>query len=500
MTIEAHFRIGGAPSGVEVVVGSINYGWIGITPSGALEMLNNGTDGSQPQITSAASVTDNQWHTATMVVSGSVMTGYLDGATIGTITSKVGMPGSGVQFGVAGFEDGNFALVGGAVDEVSIWSRALDAQAFAAPTDPYQGVESGLLALYHLDGAGTDASVTPVAASLTDASIYWSPWTWATPGDGSRRTINAGAYLKTTYSGTRCALALDTTANAAPMSQVSVSVDGMPARSYPVSGSIPCAPPAGVIGPRHSLRVSVKSTSEGLARWTANPQTQVAITGITIDAGQTFGAPVVYPRTMMIYGDSITEGVRTLGYTQPSDTDRNDNAVEWSAQVASRLNAEYGIVGFGGHGLTVSGSGGVPALPTSWSTLYPGQTRSFASCPDLLLENEGTNDGNADAGAVQTAERSFLTQIGGMCAGTRIVVMRPYAGYQWPALQAAVAAVGSRNIAMIDTTGYLDPANGVDDTGLHPSANNAVSYLAPAVLTALERIISANPAQNYTYH
>ncbi|MCW2264162.1 lysophospholipase L1-like esterase [Gluconobacter cerinus] len=498
LTIEVRFKISGNPSSTQVMVGNKNLGWFGVTTSGNLTFVNNGTDGGQYTLTTSGTVTDGQWHTATMVIGTGAMVGYLDGESVGIASTNIKTVPAGTQFGLRGFEDGGFGFTG-TIDEVSFWNIVRSWQGWTPEDAPFQGIEPGLLALYHLNNDTTDSVTSSVQASFSDGTVYFSPYNWGALSDTSKDSINAGAYFKTTFSGENCALAFSTYGESEPLTQVSVSVDGMDAKTYPVRGSIPCTPSSLVSTSVHSLRVSLKSTSEGLIRWATTPGTRAELTGISIGASQSFYAPKVYPRTLLFYGDSITEGVRTLGETQAYDTNRNDNAVEWSAQVAQRLNAEYGIVGFGGTGLTVGGSGGVPSLPNTWSQVFPGQNRSFALCPDAMIENEGTNDANATTSSVQAAETSFLTAFSSMCPFTKSIVMRPFNGAQWQALQASVAEMGSRNISLLDTTGFMNTVMGVDSLGVHPTANNAVNYLAPQAAAAVRQIIEAQPSQTYTF-
>ena len=95
---------------------------------------------------------------------------------------------------------------------------------------------------------------------------------------------------------------------------------------------------------------------------------------------------------ILVYGDSITEGVLTLGGSQKFDTDRNDASVVYSYVLGRLLGAEIGVVGFGYNALTHPGSGGVAPLGAAWNQLWEGVPRSFTTPkPDLIVLNEGTN-------------------------------------------------------------------------------------------------------------
>jgi hypothetical protein len=79
---------------------------------------------------------------------------------------------------------------------------------------------------------------------------------------------------------------------------------------------------------------------------------------------------------------------------------------DYSYQLYESLDIEIGIVAFGGSGFTHDGSGGVPPLIQSYDKLWANETRHFVPAPDLVIYNEGTNDGgdiSADFEAVVAA-------------------------------------------------------------------------------------------------
>jgi lysophospholipase L1-like esterase len=97
---------------------------------------------------------------------------------------------------------------------------------------------------------------------------------------------------------------------------------------------------------------------------------------------------------ILVYGDSITEGVLALGGSQKFDTDHNDASVVYSYVLGGLLGAEIGVIGFGYNALTHPGSGGVAPLGQAWNQLWDGVPRNFSTPkPDLIVLNEGTNDG-----------------------------------------------------------------------------------------------------------
>ena len=70
-----------------------------------------------------------------------------------------------------------------------------------------------------------------------------------------------------------------------------------------------------------------------------------------------------------------------------------------SCEACAALDAEYGQVGFGRQGFTITGNGQVPpfftpgvAVNSSWDKVYEGTPRSFKGL-DFIFILHGTNDG-----------------------------------------------------------------------------------------------------------
>ena len=232
-----------------------------------------------------------------------------------------------------------------------------------------------------------------------NAGIAYSPWSWNIQAT-SATTVNAGASLRTLFTGSTCVLNFDVSAMVTPASQIWWRIDNGPWTQATLASTITCTVPAATLGnadvPYHLLELAVKSTTETQNRWNAGNSTRVAFTGLGLANGATTLAPLPSPLKFLIYGDSITEGVRTLGEAAANDTDRNDAMQSWAWHLGRLLGADIGVVGFGAQGITVAGSGNVPVLGSSWNNLYSGVARSFATQPDLVILNIGTNDGSTN--------------------------------------------------------------------------------------------------------
>lgn len=356
--------------------------------------------------------------------------------------------------------------------------------------------------IFGVSGSFTTSSGSSIAPN--DPSIVYSPYNWNVTGSAST-TINGGAYFKTMFTGNSISLNFDVSLMGSPVSQLWYRVDFSQWTQVNVASSIALTIPAVMLSnpdiKYHYVETIIKSTSETINRWnTAATGTAVKFTGLTVDTGATLVAPIKQACNLLIYGDSITEGVRTAGQAAANDTDRNDSQSEWSYEMGRRMGCEVGVVGFGATGFTVSGSGSVPALTTSYNLLYSGQSRTFTPAPTLVLINDGANDGGAGASAVTTAA---TTVINGLLAATpsttKILMVAPFPAVTnasvFTGIHDAVTNIASPRLYYVPTTGFFNTAYGSDTLNLHPSGPNAQNLIAPQVSSAISIYmpIGANP-------
>ena len=131
---------------------------------------------------------------------------------------------------------------------------------------------------------------------------------------------------------------------------------------------------------------------------------------------------------------------------------------------------------------SVGGSGGVPALGESWDKLFDGVPRSFAPAPDLVLYNEGTNDGTRNITAPFTeVVRGVLRA----APAARQLLLLPFNGGHAADLRAVVAAVGNPNVTFGDTTGFYS-----GEDGLHPFGYSHMADIAPRVASLCFPLLS----------
>ena len=337
------------------------------------------------------------------------------------------------------------------------------------------------------------APPTTLAIQPNNANIVYSPYNW-TSGPAACVTWNPGAYFRTLFSGTTCALTFDVSLATAPVSQFWWRIDAGPWTLATVAANVPLPVPSITLGnaavPLHRLEVVVKSMdiAIGADRWTANAPGAIRFTGLLISMGGALAAPGRAPLNVLIYGDSITEGARTLGETNPSATPTDMDAMfGWAFAQGALLGAEVGICACSGTGFTVTAYG-VPPFPQTYNLLSAGVARSFTPAPDLVVIAHGQND---QATNVQAAA---VTTVNGLLAvvACKIVLLNPFPMASRTDLQAAAAAcnIPSR-VTWANTTGFFVPANGSDASLIHPSGPNSTNLIAPKVATILRPVLTA---------
>ena len=228
-------------------------------------------------------------------------------------------------------------------------------------------------------GAALAGSAAAQILPPSDPSFFFSPYQWLVNGS-SATTLNTGSYFRLMFTGNFVNLTFDVSLMVAPPSQLYYKLDNQGAVHFTVAALVPISVPANLTHgdvPYHFLEVFVKSMTERANRWAAGvPSTRVVFTGLALEAGAKVTQPVPQAMNILIYGDSITEGVLTLGGSQPFDTDHNDASIVYSYRLAQLLGGEIGVIGFGATGLSRGGSGGVPALGVSWNQLWDGVPRA----------------------------------------------------------------------------------------------------------------------------
>ncbi len=263
---------------------------------------------------------------------------------------------------------------------------------------------------------------------------------------------------------------------------------------------------AGVSGAgTYQLHGILLRSSLNYSRWTATsgvvPDLAFKIGTLTVDAGSTAVAPTFLGKILLLFGDSITEGVRVLG--TPVDFTAADSTLAYGRALAAGLGAELGVVGYGAQGWEKTGIGNVPTFPNAWQLYGSGRNRDFTPAVDYVVCTHGANDGlNNVADASVTADSAAWLAAARAKFGstTKIFLCVPFGGFKRSALTAGFqqyqAATPDASTYLIDggiklqagLTGFVtggtkaSPADGV-----HPGAATDAQISA----TVLELMLAA---------
>lgn len=499
-TLEAWVKTTATPSTAAVAAGQVHWGWIGMDTSG-----NAKSSIGSVNFNTTTKINDGVYHhLAVSVTATSGMSFYVDGVSVGTNASTVSAAGVTYDqpFVVGAYVNNGQNPWVGNVDEAALFTGARYSANFTPPTAAYSGLESNLIALYHLDSSAVDSAGGSTFVA-DNASIYYSPYNWLV-ASGTGKTINGGAYYKTMFSTTSATLNFNVAANNSTYyPEIEAFVDGQLAFSGPIAATVQINAPSAYSGwSRHNLRVIVKGITGNQDRWNTQPAALI-FTGITLPSGGTLSLPKVYTKRGLFFGDSITEGEWTIAKpaSPTSDATYYNGRLGWAFQVGDALGMEFGIVGFGRQGYGITGVGNVPVVTSSYNLLWAGQARSFSPAPDIIFVNEGTNDtagnGSSDA-TVQAGTTTLLNSLLSATPTSAIVTMRPFNGQSWSAIQAGVSAVGSSKVSLMDTTGFFTTTDSAD--GLHPLGVANIGAIGPAVTEAARPILYPTGVRVYTYY
>eukprot|EP01111_Echinosteliopsis_oligospora_P003663 TRINITY_DN15752_c0_g1_i1.p1 TRINITY_DN15752_c0_g1~~TRINITY_DN15752_c0_g1_i1.p1 ORF type:complete len:555 (-),score=163.36 TRINITY_DN15752_c0_g1_i1:61-1494(-) len=325
---------------------------------------------------------------------------------------------------------------------------------------------------------------------INDPSWYFTDYNWAIASDGSSATsVNPGAYFKIGFSGASVAVDVDLSgAPSYPYATLRYTIDDLPAIDVLINSTMTSILlGSGLSGGNHSLVVFLRNSLQSVDRWI--PQCFIRVTGLTVeDDAITYSLPL-RPKRMMIYWDSIGEGVRLYGLSS-GDLIDNDSVNSWAMALAAGLDAELSLVAFGALGWTRIGSGNVPPVYTpgndaqsSWNKIYSTVPRDFSGQLDYVICGHGTNDGlGGTPPAIVTASvfgwlpalRSEVSE------QTKIVLVIPYGGFEAPAIYEAYntyqAKFNDSSAYLVDLgqqaqqglTGFTAEGSWQSSDGVHP--------------------------------
>jgi lysophospholipase L1-like esterase len=317
------------------------------------------------------------------------------------------------------------------------------------------------------------------------------------PGAYMKAVVNRSATLR---------LAIDGTANAGcpptSMPVIEWSVDGGPFTILQLSAQdavyeLPLAKDLSLDRP-HQLEVYFRAANLCERRWESSVA-HLRIAALVIDKK---GELTAWPRRAKLaigYGDSITEGVGVDAlFTSWSKLAPNNARCSWLPLVCEALDSEYGQLGSGGQGMSVT-TMQLPPLGATWDHYDAGTSRlahgRLVPEPDYVFCAMGTNDFGKD---ITVEYGAWLTAMRAACPHAQIFCVVPLLGFHRSEITAAVNGrmkMKDRRVHLIDLA-TLEPAFSPTATptrlafdGVHPSQyGNAL--VAAHVLARVMHIVA----------
>jgi lysophospholipase L1-like esterase len=317
----------------------------------------------------------------------------------------------------------------------------------------------------------------------SDRLRFFGRWDLRTAGRAV--TVNSGSYVLVHFSGAGLVACFDVTVNQPPLPTLTWRIDDGAWQEAEVAPTVTLAD--GLAKGKHTVMLMARGMDEHQSRWKAPLTASLTFTGFTLPKGGRFEKALKawdHPAlTMEFLGDSITEGVLVQGAREGKKTwawltDARNN---YACRTAMALGAPWRQVGFGATGLQHGGSGGAVGALHSFNFFYADCPRDTWQ-PDVVVINQGTNDGGMPAKDYQPLYARYLAMIRAAYPKAKIAAMRPFNGAQAAAIKAAVDAAADPNIVYIDTTDwYTGPLHPTAD-GSAPLAENLVQALKATVL------------------
>ena len=327
------------------------------------------------------------------------------------------------------------------------------------------------------------AALTALTVSVQAAKTIYvnhpafglSPYTWHLSqsfGTPSAEAPNPGAYFKTTVSGTSTIkVKIDGSCNEGYPDKINVfteySVDGAP---FEVKQLERIFEPYDItlaegLDPAVDHTVQFYFKSGDIMRWESHTP-HLRIKGLVADNGASLK---VYPKrskTVLAFGDSITEGVGAEStFTTWNDVSGCNARVTWLPVVCDALDCEYGQVGSGGEGMWQPQMP-IPPLYKSWKYLWKDVSRlkggKLVPEPDYIFCNMGTNDyqlpmeNHSYDVDIYTPYMSWLKQVRAAAPKAKIFCIVPPCGEHLENITRVVKDFNDKNTYLINVPNVAD--------------------------------------------
>lgn len=208
----------------------------------------------------------------------------------------------------------------------------------------------------------------------------------------------------------------------------------------------------------HIIRIVTDAIYQDLGKW--NPGNGFAFNKISTDGTITGLAPM--DPIIMYFGDSITEGIRTLSMDEKGPGCSVLHAYSWLS--AQDLHAHPYLVGYGGTGLYNKGSFNTNDYSIDWMTQGIPEKEIQ---PNLIVVNIGTNDYAINDDGFKDLYKAFIHKLFLKYPGVPIACMIPFNQIHANPITEVVS--GAKDCFLISTQDW-----GLTFTdGTHPDANGS---------------------------
>jgi hypothetical protein len=497
--------------------------YIGISSSGKVIAVVDGFD-SGTSFGGTATINDGVWHHVALVMTGGTSaTLYVDGAAAGSATGTYNAGTTKFYSTIGSLEYSNTATpvygfyFAGSLDEAVMWSTAKYSTTFTPATAPYTSGTTGLVGLYHFDGDANDSSASsPSTFAYSNAAFSYSPDNWY-QGGSYAQADSAGADVDVNFTGTTFSATFDTspltTASiAAPSTSSPAAMSVLPSvASDPVlvcyidNGPAIYAQEAstvafatGLASGSHTARIMVAETDYDVDGWNT-PVIDPRFTGLVLDSGASVSVPTEPSGTAIAFGDSILEGLRTLGINN-SYTDQ-DASLSWIWPVEQLFGVRLGVIGYGDTNFNMAGQRNVPGLITAYALHDANHSRlvsgHFAQVPNYVFCENGVNGTPAQSDVTTTLEA-----IATAAPGAKLVQIGPFAGTNYSTVKAGTLAAGwlfadtAGSAGIPGLTTLTGNPTRLSSGGLHPLAPLGSIETSGVAMAAIEEALS--PATSIT--
>ena len=288
-------------------------------------------------------------------------------------------------------------------------------------------------------------------------------------------TVNSGSRISFSFSGDRLQLLFDTDGlTVAPHLWITVD-DGEPELHLIDDPVIELSAPTG----QHRVEVVVKDVNEHVNRWNPPFECAVVFAGLVLDVKSRLrlsGRPGG-PR-LEFYGDSITQGVRSL--SEHPESEGADGTTSYAYLTARAFGATAYQVGFGSQGISKPGNGEVPAGVDSFGWNFAGSPAERVEPSDVIVVNLGVNDPTLEI----EEYADYVRRVRAAYPSATIVALTPFSGKHAETIQAAVKTVDDPDLVCVDSTGWITEDDCTDL--VHPTVAGHAK-IAAHLVEALEQ-------------